>query len=89
MRAEKFKQITGRDDFRDANGSTLGFDKSKVTCFRCREKDISSVNAQTAKQVELKILSTTMIIIEKRSIIKLLNKRINNKNHKLHMLRRR
>ncbi|KAJ0464236.1 putative transcription factor interactor and regulator CCHC(Zn) family [Helianthus annuus] len=37
-RAEKFKQITGRDDFRDANVSTLSFDKSKVTCFRCREK---------------------------------------------------
>ncbi|KAJ0547807.1 putative transcription factor interactor and regulator CCHC(Zn) family [Helianthus annuus] len=37
-RAEKFKQITGRDDFRDTNVSTLGFDKSKVTCFRCREK---------------------------------------------------
>ncbi|KAF5767238.1 putative transcription factor interactor and regulator CCHC(Zn) family [Helianthus annuus] len=37
-RAEKFKQITGRDDFRDACVSTLGFDKSKVTCFRCREK---------------------------------------------------
>ncbi|KAJ0954173.1 putative transcription factor interactor and regulator CCHC(Zn) family [Helianthus annuus] len=37
-RAEKFKQITGRDDFRDANVSTLGFDKSKVTCFCCREK---------------------------------------------------
>ncbi|KAJ0616396.1 putative transcription factor interactor and regulator CCHC(Zn) family [Helianthus annuus] len=37
-RAEKFKQITGRDDFRDANVSTLGLDKSKVTCFRCREK---------------------------------------------------
>ncbi|KAJ0468129.1 putative transcription factor interactor and regulator CCHC(Zn) family [Helianthus annuus] len=37
-RDEKFKQITGRDDLRDANVSTLGFDKSKVTCFRCREK---------------------------------------------------
>ncbi|KAJ0548253.1 putative transcription factor interactor and regulator CCHC(Zn) family [Helianthus annuus] len=37
-RAEKFKQITGRDDLCDANVSTLGFDKSKVTCFRCREK---------------------------------------------------
>ncbi|KAJ0800145.1 putative transcription factor interactor and regulator CCHC(Zn) family [Helianthus annuus] len=37
-RAEKFKQITRRDDLRDANVSTLGFDKSKVTCFRCREK---------------------------------------------------
>ncbi|KAJ0734075.1 putative transcription factor interactor and regulator CCHC(Zn) family [Helianthus annuus] len=37
-RAEKFKLITGRDDFRDANVSTLGFDKSKVTCFQCREK---------------------------------------------------
>ncbi|KAJ0686606.1 putative transcription factor interactor and regulator CCHC(Zn) family [Helianthus annuus] len=37
-RAEKFKMITGRDDFRDANVSTLGFDKSKVTCFRCMEK---------------------------------------------------
>ncbi|KAM0008884.1 putative transcription factor interactor and regulator CCHC(Zn) family [Helianthus debilis subsp. tardiflorus] len=39
-RAEKFKQITGRDDFRDANVSALGFDKSKVTCFRCREKGL-------------------------------------------------
>ncbi|KAJ0828321.1 hypothetical protein HanRHA438_Chr17g0835871 [Helianthus annuus] len=37
-RAEKFKQTTGRDDLRDANVSILGFDKSKVTCFRCREK---------------------------------------------------
>ncbi|KAJ0800119.1 putative transcription factor interactor and regulator CCHC(Zn) family [Helianthus annuus] len=37
-RAEKFKQITGRDDLHEANVSTLGFDKSKVTCFRCREK---------------------------------------------------
>ena len=37
-RAERFKQITRRDDFRDAATSTLGFDKSKVTCFRCREK---------------------------------------------------
>ncbi|KAM0056348.1 hypothetical protein Hdeb2414_s0006g00217221 [Helianthus debilis subsp. tardiflorus] len=37
-RAEKFKQITGRDDFRDANVSTLGFDKSKVTYCHCREK---------------------------------------------------
>ncbi|KAJ0927083.1 putative transcription factor interactor and regulator CCHC(Zn) family [Helianthus annuus] len=37
-RAEKFKQITGRDDFREAHVSTLGFDKSKVTCFHCREK---------------------------------------------------
>ncbi|KAF5771783.1 putative transcription factor interactor and regulator CCHC(Zn) family [Helianthus annuus] len=38
-RAEKFKQITGRDDLREANVSTLGFDKSKATCFRCREKE--------------------------------------------------
>ncbi|KAJ0802549.1 putative transcription factor interactor and regulator CCHC(Zn) family [Helianthus annuus] len=38
-RAEKFKLITGRNDFLDAHVSTLGFDKSKVTCFRCREKD--------------------------------------------------
>ncbi|KAJ0883285.1 putative transcription factor interactor and regulator CCHC(Zn) family [Helianthus annuus] len=37
-RVEKFKQITGIDDLHDANVSTLGFDKSKVTCFRCREK---------------------------------------------------
>ncbi|KAJ0856778.1 putative transcription factor interactor and regulator CCHC(Zn) family [Helianthus annuus] len=37
-RAEKFKQIIGRNDLREANISTLGFDKSKVTCFRCREK---------------------------------------------------
>ncbi|KAJ0475625.1 putative transcription factor interactor and regulator CCHC(Zn) family [Helianthus annuus] len=36
--AEKFKTITGRNDFLDAHVSTLGFDKSKVTCFRCREK---------------------------------------------------
>ncbi|KAJ0599090.1 putative transcription factor interactor and regulator CCHC(Zn) family [Helianthus annuus] len=37
-RAEKFKVITGRNDFLDAHVSNLGFDKSKVTCFRCREK---------------------------------------------------
>ncbi|KAJ0804566.1 putative transcription factor interactor and regulator CCHC(Zn) family [Helianthus annuus] len=37
-RAEKFKMITGRNDFLDAHVSTLSFDKSKVTCFRCREK---------------------------------------------------
>ncbi|KAJ0543428.1 putative transcription factor interactor and regulator CCHC(Zn) family [Helianthus annuus] len=37
-RAEKFKQITGRDDLRDVATSQLGFDKSKVTCFHCREK---------------------------------------------------
>ncbi|KAM0014696.1 putative transcription factor interactor and regulator CCHC(Zn) family [Helianthus debilis subsp. tardiflorus] len=37
-RAEKFKQITGRDDLREANVSTLGFDKSNVTFFRCMEK---------------------------------------------------
>ncbi|KAJ0484963.1 putative transcription factor interactor and regulator CCHC(Zn) family [Helianthus annuus] len=37
-RAEKFKQITGKDDLREAATSQLGFDKSKVTCFRCREK---------------------------------------------------
>ncbi|KAJ0916624.1 putative transcription factor interactor and regulator CCHC(Zn) family [Helianthus annuus] len=37
-RAEKFKTITGRNDFLDAHVSTLGFDKSKLTCFRCREK---------------------------------------------------
>ncbi|KAF5787411.1 putative transcription factor interactor and regulator CCHC(Zn) family [Helianthus annuus] len=37
-RAEKFKLITGRNDFLDAHVSTLGFDKSKVTCFKCREK---------------------------------------------------
>ncbi|KAJ0556658.1 putative transcription factor interactor and regulator CCHC(Zn) family [Helianthus annuus] len=37
-RAEKFKQITGRDDFREAHVLTLGFDKSKVTCFRCWER---------------------------------------------------
>ncbi|KAF5821001.1 putative transcription factor interactor and regulator CCHC(Zn) family [Helianthus annuus] len=37
-RAEKFKLITGRNDVLDAHVSTLGFDKSKVTCFKCREK---------------------------------------------------
>ncbi|KAM0070479.1 putative transcription factor interactor and regulator CCHC(Zn) family [Helianthus debilis subsp. tardiflorus] len=30
--------ITGRNDFLDAHLSALGFDKSKVTCFKCREK---------------------------------------------------
>ncbi|KAJ0692724.1 putative transcription factor interactor and regulator CCHC(Zn) family [Helianthus annuus] len=37
-RAEKFRLIIGRNDFLDANLSNLGFDKSKVVCFRCREK---------------------------------------------------
>ena len=37
-RAEKFKLITRRNDFLDEHVSTLGFYKSKVTCFRCREK---------------------------------------------------
>ncbi|KAJ0481752.1 putative transcription factor interactor and regulator CCHC(Zn) family [Helianthus annuus] len=37
-RAEKLKIITGRNDFLDAHVSTLGLDKSKVTCIRCREK---------------------------------------------------
>ncbi|KAM0070564.1 putative transcription factor interactor and regulator CCHC(Zn) family [Helianthus debilis subsp. tardiflorus] len=37
-RAEKFKLITGRNDFLDTHVSTLGFDKLKVTCFQCREK---------------------------------------------------
>ncbi|KAJ0715440.1 putative transcription factor interactor and regulator CCHC(Zn) family [Helianthus annuus] len=37
-RAEKFRLVTGRTDFLDANLSNLGFDKSKVVCFRCREK---------------------------------------------------
>ncbi|KAJ0921575.1 putative transcription factor interactor and regulator CCHC(Zn) family [Helianthus annuus] len=35
-RAEKFQQITGRDEFRGMATSPLGFDKSKVTCFRCK-----------------------------------------------------
>ncbi|KAM0002004.1 putative transcription factor interactor and regulator CCHC(Zn) family [Helianthus debilis subsp. tardiflorus] len=30
--------ITGRSNFLDANLSNLGFNKSKVVCFRCREK---------------------------------------------------
>ncbi|MFS7978699.1 putative transcription factor interactor and regulator CCHC(Zn) family [Helianthus anomalus] len=37
-RAEKLKLITERNDFLDAHVSNLGFDKSKVTCFKCREK---------------------------------------------------
>ncbi|KAJ0925996.1 putative transcription factor interactor and regulator CCHC(Zn) family [Helianthus annuus] len=37
-RAEKFKMITGRNDFLDAHLSALGFDKSKVTYFKCRKK---------------------------------------------------
>ncbi|KAJ0658773.1 putative transcription factor interactor and regulator CCHC(Zn) family [Helianthus annuus] len=36
--AEKFQQITGRDEFRGMATSPLGFDKSKVTCFRCKGK---------------------------------------------------
>ncbi|KAJ0752313.1 putative transcription factor interactor and regulator CCHC(Zn) family [Helianthus annuus] len=36
--AEKFQQITGRDEFSELSKSPIGFDKSKVTCFRCREK---------------------------------------------------
>ncbi|KAF5810291.1 hypothetical protein HanXRQr2_Chr04g0167701 [Helianthus annuus] len=46
-RADKFKQITGRDDFRG-------------------KKDTSRESVQTAKQVELKIRSATMIIIGKQ-----------------------
>ncbi|KAJ0435718.1 putative transcription factor interactor and regulator CCHC(Zn) family [Helianthus annuus] len=37
-RAEKFQQITGGDEFRGMAASPLGFDKSKVTCFRCKGK---------------------------------------------------
>ncbi|KAJ0524977.1 putative transcription factor interactor and regulator CCHC(Zn) family [Helianthus annuus] len=37
-RAEKFQQIIGRDEFRGLATSPLGFDKSKVTCFRCKGK---------------------------------------------------
>ncbi|KAJ0620915.1 putative transcription factor interactor and regulator CCHC(Zn) family [Helianthus annuus] len=37
-RAEMFWQITGRDEFRGMATSPLGFDKSKVTCFRCKGK---------------------------------------------------
>ncbi|KAJ0593678.1 hypothetical protein HanHA300_Chr03g0100291 [Helianthus annuus] len=48
-RVEKFKQITGRDDF--------------------RKKDTSGESARMVKQVELKILSTTMTTIGKQFII--------------------
>ncbi|KAM0038450.1 putative transcription factor interactor and regulator CCHC(Zn) family [Helianthus debilis subsp. tardiflorus] len=37
-RAEKFQQITGRDEFRGMATTLLGFDKSKVTCFRGKGK---------------------------------------------------
>ncbi|KAF5781380.1 putative transcription factor interactor and regulator CCHC(Zn) family [Helianthus annuus] len=37
-REEKFQQITSRDEFRGMATSPLGFDKSKVTCFRCKGK---------------------------------------------------
>ncbi|KAJ0840572.1 putative transcription factor interactor and regulator CCHC(Zn) family [Helianthus annuus] len=37
-RAEKLQQITGIDDFRGMATSPLGFDKSKVTYFRCKGK---------------------------------------------------
>ncbi|KAF5800382.1 putative transcription factor interactor and regulator CCHC(Zn) family [Helianthus annuus] len=37
-RAEKFTQIIGRDEFHEMGASLIGFDKSKVTCFCCKEK---------------------------------------------------
>ncbi|KAF5809157.1 hypothetical protein HanXRQr2_Chr04g0153751 [Helianthus annuus] len=69
-RVEKFKQITGRDDFRDANVSTLGFDKSKVTCFRCRERDTSRESAKIVKLLVPRILLERTIITKRRFIVK-------------------
>ncbi|KAJ0743545.1 putative transcription factor interactor and regulator CCHC(Zn) family [Helianthus annuus] len=84
-RVEKFKLITGRNDFLDAYVSTLGFDKSKVTCFRCREKghfkrECKNRKARIGKQVKQRIHSEKMITIGKPYINKLVNN--NNKNHK-------
>ncbi|KAF5803700.1 hypothetical protein HanXRQr2_Chr06g0274541 [Helianthus annuus] len=87
-RAKKFKQITGRDDFREAYVSTLGFDKSKVTCFRCRERGISRGSAQIMKLVEPRILSETTTTTKRRFIIKSCHNHIsnNNRHHIKHKL---
>ncbi|KAJ0700372.1 putative transcription factor interactor and regulator CCHC(Zn) family [Helianthus annuus] len=37
-RAERFMEITGRQDLGGLIRTKLGFDKSKVTCFRCKQK---------------------------------------------------
>ncbi|KAF5764429.1 putative transcription factor interactor and regulator CCHC(Zn) family [Helianthus annuus] len=36
-RAQRFMEITGRSCLGDAD-TKLGFDKSKVTCFKCKQK---------------------------------------------------
>ncbi|KAJ0870935.1 putative transcription factor interactor and regulator CCHC(Zn) family [Helianthus annuus] len=99
-RAEKFKMITGRNDFLDAHLSSLGFDKSKVTCFKCREKGhfkrellilnvgrrvTSKESAKTRRQVEQRIRLERMITIERLSINKSQINHIIKKIHKLLM----
>ncbi|KAJ0463948.1 putative transcription factor interactor and regulator CCHC(Zn) family [Helianthus annuus] len=37
-RAQRFIQITGRQELGGLLSTKLGFDKSKVTCFRCKQK---------------------------------------------------
>ncbi|KAM0014041.1 putative transcription factor interactor and regulator CCHC(Zn) family [Helianthus debilis subsp. tardiflorus] len=37
-RAQRFMEITGRNDLGGLLSTKLGFDKSKVTCFRCKQK---------------------------------------------------
>ena len=48
-RAEKFKQITGRDDLRDAATSQLGFDKSKVTCLDRKSTRLNSSHSAKSR----------------------------------------
>ncbi|KAJ0624742.1 putative transcription factor interactor and regulator CCHC(Zn) family [Helianthus annuus] len=81
-RAEKFKQITGRDDFRDAFVSNLGFDKSKVTCFRCREKGYFKRECTNREASGAQNPFINNDYYRSPFIIKLLN---NYKNHKWHM----
>ncbi|KAJ0438183.1 putative transcription factor interactor and regulator CCHC(Zn) family [Helianthus annuus] len=37
-RAQRFMEITGKQDLGGLLSIKLGFDKSKVTCFRCKQK---------------------------------------------------
>ena len=62
-------------DFRDANVSTLGFDKSKVTCFRCREKGHFKRECKGREASGAQNPFGKMITTAKLSINKLVNPR--------------
>ncbi|MFS7935091.1 hypothetical protein Hanom_Chr05g00399341 [Helianthus anomalus] len=49
-------EITGRHSI-GGPSTKLGFDKSKITCFRCKQKGISSVNVETHLLMILQICS--------------------------------